>query len=94
ARHNSYLHSLPTNQPIAKLVFPKVLELLKSYLTLYILAVQQQQITGLLLYRAQLWSNEDIQGLQENQLDYESDFLENQLNRPKISINSLIEDID
>ena len=42
SRHNSYLNALPTNQALSIIepIFPKVLEILKSYLTSHILAVQ------------------------------------------------------
>ncbi|CAG8834415.1 12067_t:CDS:2, partial [Cetraspora pellucida] len=56
ARHNSYLNSLPTNQApsIIEPIFSKILEVLKSYLTPHILAVQQHQITEEQLDRPQV----------------------------------------
>ncbi|CAG8676181.1 8214_t:CDS:2 [Gigaspora rosea] len=66
ARHNSYMNSLSTNQALSIVasVFPKVLEMLKLYVTPHILAVQEQQIAGSLLYRALLRLKKDILKLQ------------------------------
>ncbi|CAG8705150.1 5149_t:CDS:2, partial [Gigaspora rosea] len=64
-------------------------KVLKSCLTPHILALQQQQIIGSLLYRAQLRSRDDIQGLQVY-LDYDNSFLKDQLDRPQISLMALI----
>ncbi|CAG8732636.1 20788_t:CDS:2, partial [Gigaspora rosea] len=97
ACHNSYMNSLPTNQApsIVASVFSKVLEMLKLYVTPHILAVQEQQIAGSLLYRALLRLKEDILELQENQqLDYDNGFLEDHLDRPQTSIITLIKDIE
>ncbi|EXX64746.1 hypothetical protein RirG_139870 [Rhizophagus irregularis DAOM 197198w] len=43
SRHNAYLQSLPTNQTpsIIEPIFPKIVELMKKYLTPHILSVQQ-----------------------------------------------------
>ncbi|CAG8662050.1 24872_t:CDS:2, partial [Gigaspora rosea] len=97
AQHNNYLASLPTNQTpsVVDSIFPNVLEVLKAYLTPHILAVQQQQINGSLLYRAQLWPRNNIYELQENfQLDFDASFLEDQLDRPQIFVIGLIRNID
>ncbi|CAG8572858.1 11974_t:CDS:2, partial [Gigaspora rosea] len=97
ARHNRYLNSIPTHQVplIVESIFPKVFEILRSYLTPHILAVQQQQIIESLLYKVQLRQNDDIQALQEaTQLDYDSGFLEDELHRPQISIMTLIKNIE
>ncbi|CAG8753034.1 1630_t:CDS:2 [Cetraspora pellucida] len=94
ARHNSYLNSVPTNQApsIVESVFQKVVEILKLYITPHILAVQQQQVIGSLLYKVQLRQKDDIQ--ENTQLDYDNGFLEDELDRPQISIMALIKDID
>ena len=62
ARHNAYLQSLPTNQApsIIEPIFPKVVELMKRYLTPHILSVQQQQILSSLLYCAKIISKDLI----------------------------------
>ncbi|CAG8548192.1 6837_t:CDS:2, partial [Dentiscutata heterogama] len=80
---------------VVESLFLQVSNILKLYLTPYILAIQLQQIAGSLLYRARLRPMEDILELQENlQLDYDSGFLENQLDRPQNSIIALIKDIN
>ncbi|CAG8578859.1 19649_t:CDS:2, partial [Gigaspora rosea] len=90
----NYLNSLPTYQAlsIVESIFPKVLEVLKLYLTPHILAIQQQQITGCLLYYAQPRMKDDIQKLQASlQLDYENGFLEDQLDRTQKALNTALD---
>ena len=62
ARHNTYLHSLPTNQApsIIDPIFSNINKLMKRYLTPHILSVQHQQILGSLLYRAKIVLKEAI----------------------------------
>ncbi|CAB4443692.1 unnamed protein product [Rhizophagus irregularis] len=97
ARHNAYLQSLPTNQApsIIEPIFPKVVELMKKYLTPHILSVQQQQILGSLLYRAKIISKESIDTIKDDdQCNYNEGFFEDHLDRPQTSLFSLLEEIE
>ncbi|GBC20424.2 protein FAR1-RELATED SEQUENCE 5-like [Rhizophagus irregularis DAOM 181602=DAOM 197198] len=97
ARHNAYLQSLPTNQApsIIEPIFPKVVELMKKYLTPHILSVQQQQILGSLLYHAKIISKESIDTIKDDdQCNYNEGFLEDHLDRPQTSLFSLFEEIE
>ncbi|CAB4493479.1 unnamed protein product [Rhizophagus irregularis] len=97
ARHNAYLQSLPTNQvpSIIEPIFPKVVELMKKYLTPHILSVQQQQILGSLLYCTKIISKESINTIKDDdQCNYNEGFLEDHLNRPQTSLFSLLEEIE
>ncbi|UZO09960.1 uncharacterized protein OCT59_030169 [Rhizophagus irregularis] len=97
ARHNAYLQSLSTNQApsIIEPIFPKVVELMKKYLTPHILSVQQQQILGSLLYRAKIISKESIDTIKDDdQCNYNEGFLEDHLDRPQTSLFFLLEEIE
>ncbi|CAB4473727.1 unnamed protein product [Rhizophagus irregularis] len=80
SRHNAYLQSLPTNQTpsIIEPIFPKIVELMKKYLTPHILSVQQQQILGsLLVYRAKTISKDLISTIKDDdQCNYNEGFIE------------------
>ncbi|CAG8773899.1 15405_t:CDS:2, partial [Gigaspora rosea] len=72
-------------------VFPEVIELLKEYLSPYILSVQYQQILGSLLYHAILISRDTINTIQK--LDCDIGFLEDYLDRPQTTLHYLIDGI-
>ncbi|CAG8687834.1 12783_t:CDS:2, partial [Dentiscutata heterogama] len=62
---NGVSSSSSLSPSIIESVFLEVIELLKEYLTPYILSVQRQQILGFLLYHAMLIPRETIHAIQE-----------------------------
>ncbi|CAG8654664.1 26017_t:CDS:1 [Gigaspora rosea] len=88
ARHNEYL------QPsVIEPIFHEVFAIMKEYLLAHIQSIQKQQINGSLFYHAKIISKESINLIPEdsNQLDCDYSFLEDQLDRPQISLHSLLD---
>ncbi|RIB16346.1 hypothetical protein C2G38_2190193 [Gigaspora rosea] len=74
-------------------IFHEVFAIMKKYLPAHIQSIQKQQINGSLLYRAKIISKESINLIREDsdQLDCDYSFLEDQLDRPQISLYSLLD---